>query len=82
MDIQCQQFGHLVYRKQEQFILGRRLHEKVLWIFNRIHKKYNWFWKEKMLLLREKELKTCEDTKECYVCRKKFIQKLAKDKSF
>ena len=35
-----------------------------------------------MLLLTEKELKSHQDVTVCYICRKKFIQKLAKDKSY
>ena len=36
------------------------------------------FEKKKMLPLTEKELK---DSTQCYICRKKFTQKLAKDKN-
>ena len=34
------------YRRQTYFILSKRLYENVLWIFKRVHKKNNWFWKK------------------------------------
>ena len=39
------------------------------------------FERMKMLLLTEKELKSHQDATQCYLCRKKFSQKLEKDKS-
>ena len=33
-----------------------------------------------MLPVTEKELKAHQDATQCYICRKKFTQKLAKDK--
>ena len=42
--------------------------------------KYN-FGKKKVLSLTEKELKLHEDATQCYIFRKKFTQKLAKDKN-
>ena len=35
----------------------------------------------KMLLSTEKELRPHQDATECYICRKKFTRKLAKDKN-
>ena len=39
------------------------------------------FEKKKMLPLTEKELKSHQDAIQCYICRNKFTQKLAKDKN-
>ena len=38
--------------------------------------------KKKMLTLTEKGLKLYEDATLCYICRNKFTQNLAKDKTF
>ena len=39
------------------------------------------FEKKNMLPLTEKELKPHQDSTVCYICRKKIIQKLSKDKN-
>ena len=46
------------HRKQTYLISRKRLYEKALWIFKRTRKKYNWFWKGKMLPLTKEELKS------------------------
>ena len=46
------------HRKQTYLISRKRLYEKALWIFKRTRKKYNWLWKENMLPLTKKELKS------------------------
>ena len=40
------------------------------------------FEKEKMLPLTKKELKSHQDAKVCYICRKRFIKKFVKDKNY
>ena len=39
------------------------------------------FEKKKMLPLTEKELKSHQDATQCFICRKKFTKRLAKDKN-
>ena len=40
------------------------------------------FEKKKMLPLTKEELKSYQDRKECHICRKKILQKFAKDKNY
>ena len=40
------------------------------------------FKKNKMLLLTKEELKSHQDAKVCYICGKRFLKKLAKDKNY
>ena len=40
------------------------------------------FEKKKMLPLTKEELKSSQDGKECHICRKKILQKFAKDKNY
>ena len=55
---------------------------KVLWIFKRTRKKYNWFWKGKMLPLTKEELKSHQHAKVCYICGKTILHKLAKNENY
>ena len=71
--------GIWLHKRQTYFISWKRLYEKVLWIVKRTSKKYNWFWKEKMLPLTRKELKSHEDGRVCYISGKYFIRKFFKD---
>ena len=44
-------------------------------------KKYNWFWKEKMVPLTREELTSYQDAKVCYTCGKRIL-KFTKDKNY
>ena len=48
-------------------------HTSYLWIFKRTPKKHNWFWKEKNVT--KEELKTYEDGRNCYICRRGMLIK-------
>ena len=59
-----------IWSPRKHLISRKRLYEKVLRIFTRTSKKYNWFWKE--------ELKSHQDVRICYICEKKILQKLCR----
>ena len=44
-------------------------------------KKYNWFWKEKIVPLTREELTSYQDVKVCYTCGKRIL-KFTKDKNY
>ena len=59
--------------------------EKIVWksivFFNRTCSRFNYFWKEKNVVVSKKRLKSHQDSIVCYICRKKLTQKVAKDKN-
>ena len=56
--------------------------EKIVWkvlrIFKRKGKKYNWFWKEKNITVTNEELKPHQDARNCYFCGRSIFKKLSK----
>ena len=56
------------YRKQTSFTSQKKKNRK----------KYNWFWKEKMLSLTKEELKSHQDPKVCCICGKRILKTLSK----
>ena len=53
-----------------------------MWIFKRAHEKYNWFWKEKSILLTKEKLKSHQDAKACYICGKRILKKFSKSTNY
>ena len=60
----------------------RSLYENVLSIFKGTDEKHNYFEKKKMTLLTKEELKSHQDAKLCYICRKRILKKIAKNKNY
>ena len=58
--------------------MRKKLYEKVLWIFKRTRKIYNWFWKKKLGLTKEGS-KSYQNAKVCYVCGKRILKNLCKN---
>ena len=50
------------------------MYEIVLWFFKRIRQKYNSFW------ITKEKLKSYQEAKACYICRKGILEKFSKDK--
>ena len=58
------------------------MYEKVLWILKRTNGKYNWFIYIYILPLTNEELDSYQDVKVCYICRKRILKKIFKDKNY
>ena len=56
VDIQCQQFRHLITQKKNT-LYGRKDYENFLLIFKRTREKYDWFSKENNVTVNKKRIK-------------------------